>query len=219
MKRIVFLVSGSGGTLKFLFYAIELLRIQFDIVGVIADRQCGSLEFAQSKAIYSKKIIYTRNKVEELRTQLSHLNPDIIITNIHKIIDEETLNLWNEKFLNVHYSLLPSFSGLIGMETIKKAKEQNVKFIGGTCHSVSKEVDAGKILQQGCFGYDWENDENAGDTVFKTTCFCLLGTIYKNHSNFSESISINNHQVYFSPKLNFICEKFDNNFWKLVNNN
>lgn len=215
MKRIVFLVSGDGGTLKFLYYAIELLNANFQIVGVLADRECNSLNFASNKNIYSKKIIYTKDNRDELRMHLSLLNPDIIVTNIHKIIDEETLKLWDKKFINVHYSLLPSFGGIIGMETVRKAKQQNVKFIGGTCHEVTKEVDGGKILQQGCFSVDWEDDCFVVDTIFKITCYCLLGSIYKD-DNKLDSILINNNKVSFSPPLTFVNNGFDDDFWNLI---
>lgn len=219
MIRIVFLVSGSGGTLKFLFNAIRILNINFEIVGVIADRECQSLQFAEKENIYSKKIKYTKDNVEELREQLFFLNPDIIVTNIHKIIDEETLSYWENKFLNVHYSLLPSFGGLIGMETVEKAKEQNVKFIGGTCHKVNKNVDSGKILQQGCFSVDWNDEKLVVDSVFKTTCFCLLGSIYQSGKKSTEAILINNYKVQFSPPISFETGSFNDLFWSFVKNN
>ena len=219
MIRIVFLVSVSGGTLKFLFNAIRILNINFEIVGVIADRECQSLQFAEKENIYSKKIKYTKDNVEELREQLFFLNPDIIVTNIHKIIDEETLSYWENKFLNVHYSLLPSFGGLIGMETVEKAKEQNVKFIGGTCHKVNKNVDSGKILQQGCFSVDWNDEKLVVDSVFKTTCFCLLGSIYQSGKKSTEAILINNYKVQFSPPISFETGSFNDLFWSFVKNN
>lgn len=219
MKKIVFLVSGSGGTLKFLYHAIKVLNINFKIVGVIADRECQSLKFAENENIFSKKIKYTKENVGELREQLFSLNPDIIITNIHKIIDEETLTIWDDKFINVHYSLLPSFGCLIGMETIIKAKNQNVKFIGSTCHKVTKDVDAGKILQQGCFSVDWNNEEFVIESIFKTACFCLLGSLYRNGNKSTEVILINNYKVQFSPPISFDSYEFDDNFWDLIKNN
>ena len=219
MKRIVFLVSGSGGTLKFLYYAIEILKIDFQIVGVLADRECDSLKFAEFKNIYAKKIIYKSDNAVELRAQLSYLSPDIIITNIHKIIDEETLRLSTGKFINVHYSLLPSFAGMIGMETVIKAREQNVHFIGGTCHEVTKDVDSGKILQQGCFSVNWNDDNSIIDSVFKTTCYCLLGGIYKDEKIKNDVVLINNYRVCFSPPLSFTDNKFSDEFWNLIRSN
>jgi phosphoribosylglycinamide formyltransferase-1 len=185
----------------------------------LADRDCNSLKFAESKNIFAREIIYSQNSVSELRSYLTLLDPDMIVTNIHKIIDEETLTLWEGKFINVHYSLLPSFAGMIGMETVKKAKEQNVKFVGGTCHSVTKHVDAGRIIQQGCFSVDWDYDDFVIECIFKTTCYCLLGSIYNDKKFQYEIISINNYNVHFSPPINFEENKFNSNFWKLIKNN
>ncbi|WP_166921701.1 formyltransferase family protein [Flavobacterium poyangense] len=218
MKKIVFLVSGDGGTLKFLYHAINFLNLNFQIVGVIADRECQSLQFAEKENIFSLKIKYTKENTEELQKQLFFLNPDLIITNIHKIIDEKTLGIWENKFINVHYSLLPGFAGLIGMDTVKKAKDQNVKFIGSTCHLVNKEVDSGMILQQGCFSVDWENDNFVIDTVFKTACICLLEAIDQSQNKSNEFVVLNNFKVQFSPPISSNTDVFTNEFWNLIRN-
>ncbi len=223
MKKIVFLVSGSGGSLKFLHSALERMNINAKIIGILSDRNCLALDFANQKKIYSKQIKYNQNYVIELQDELDFLNPDLIITNIHKIIDEGTLNRFPDKFINLHYSLLPSYKGYIGMKTVLKAKEDNVGFIGGTCHLVNKEVDGGKIIQQGCFSVDWNNVDNVIDTVFKTSCLCLLegaiGRLGLDKEVGREQLVFNNSIVYFSPKLSVGDFNFDDSFWSLINNN
>lgn len=222
IKKIVFLVSGNGGTLKFIFYAINKLKLPICIVGIIADRKTSIEKFALDNGIYYSQVAYNQSRPLELQKELTNLQPDIIITNIHKIIDSKTLNLFKSRYLNLHYSLLPSFSGNIGMVTVKKAKEQNVGFIGGTCHEVSEIVDAGKIIHQGCFSVDWENDENCIDTTFKTSCFAVLGGICTKLGITSKQTSkliINNTEVIFSPPLPLSNIDFKNDFWNLIKNN
>jgi len=216
-KRIVFLVSGGGGTLKFIYFAIEKLQLPIQIVGIVADRETTLEKFAIENNIYYNQITYKRSDPVKLQNELNELKPDVIITNIHKIIDSDTLNMFPSKFINLHYSLLPSFSGFIGMETVEKAKEQNVGFIGGTCHEVNEIVDAGKIIHQGCFAVDWNNDNEIIDTVFKTSCFAILGGIctklnIKQH--FTTSLKINNKEIFFSPELPISNLKFDYEFWE-----
>ena len=53
-KKIVFLVSGGGGTLKFIFFAIEKLQLPIQIVGIIADRVTNLEKFANKNNIYYK---------------------------------------------------------------------------------------------------------------------------------------------------------------------
>lgn len=221
MNRIVFLVSGAGGSLKFVFYALAKMKVNVQIVGVISDRDCLALEFGQKNNIYSKKIKYDKSNVLELQDELKKLNPDIIVTNIHKIIDIDTLKCFPNKFINLHYSLLPSFGGLIGMETALKAKEQNVGFIGGTCHLVNEELDAGKIIFQACFSVNWQTDLDFVDTLFKSSSIVLLGGIFKTlqiEELETEQLDINNKTIYFSPKLPFKIN-FEKDFWEKLKNN
>ncbi len=218
MKKIVFLVSGSGGTLRFLYYAIKRLELDIEITGVISDRECTALDFAVQNKIYSKKIKYDRTSPGDLRSELETLQPGLIVTNIHKIIDTGTLKIFPEKFINLHYSLLPSFGGIIGMETVERAKKLNTGFIGGTCHEVCEEVDAGRIIQQGCFAVDWDRDKDIVDTVFKVSCIVLLGGIMTKFvlsSGTKEQLILNNRKANFSPALPF-DDVFDDALWELI---
>lgn len=219
IKKIVFLVSGGGGTLKFVFNAIDKLKLPMKIIGIVADREVSLEKFASDNNIFFKQIKYKKSEPLELQEVLKELNPDLIITNIHKIIDYETLGLFKAKFINLHYSLLPSFSGCIGMETIKRAKEQNVGFIGGTCHEVNEIVDAGKIIHQGCFKVDWTRDVDLIDTVFKTSSLLILGGICTKLGVFinkTEKLLINDKEVIFSPVLPLTNLDFSNEFWDLL---
>lgn len=215
-KKIVFLVSGGGGTLKFIYFAIKKLKLPIEIVGIVADRETVLENFAKENSIYYNQISYKRAEPKELQKELSHLNPDLIITNIHKIIDEETLTMFPSKFINLHYSLLPSFAGYIGMETVQIAKAQNVGFIGGTCHEVNEIVDAGKIIHQGCFAIDWSIDTDIVDTVFKTSCLVILGGICTKleiKEEWTKKVVINKKEILFSPKLPVSNLNFEENFW------
>jgi phosphoribosylglycinamide formyltransferase-1 len=207
MKNIVFLVSGGGANLRFIQLASKSLNLNFRISGVISDRDILFQDFLKSHNIDFVKVNYSIENPLELRTELKRLEPDLIVTNIHKVIDSETLSEFDGKFINLHYSLLPAFSGLIGMKTLHQAKLQNVQFVGGTCHEVIEMVDAGKILYQGAFAVgDWQSEkfELIVDTVFKLSCLLLLsGIVHKLffYKGRLQTASINQKTVYFSPSL------------------
>lgn len=220
MKSIVFLVSGAGSNLKFIHFALKSLKINARIVGVIADRDIPFEDFLICEDIYFKKIKYNRQYNNELFIELNKLNPDVIVTNIHKILDVDILTKFLNKFINLHYSLLPAFSGLIGMKTIEEAQSQNVGFVGGTCHEVIESVDAGKILFQSCFAVnDWnsQNFDIIVDTVFKTSCLLLLsGILYKigiKLGHLSQG-SINGYDIKYSPSLYIESQEFANDIYK-----
>lgn len=197
MKKIIFLVSGNGGTLKFLCAAINALQLPLEIVKVVADRKCGAYDFACAKKIDAEIISYNQENNQELVTRLKDIEVDLIVTNIHKILDIDVLNLHADKFINLHYSLLPAFGGLFGMKTVDAAKKQNVQFVGGTCHKVSEKVDAGEIICQGCFAVDWSKPiEDVYDQVFQVSCLAFLNSVIIILDIFSD------------PTQNQLCKNF-----------
>ena len=106
------------------------------------------------------------------------------------------------------------------METIVKAQEQNVCFIGGTCHIVNENVDAGKIIGQACFSVNWKTDLNSIDTLFKSSSILLLGGIFKTlqiEESQTFHLNVNNKIIYFSPELPFKIN-FEIDFWQKVKN-
>lgn len=219
LKRIVFLVSGGGGTLIFMNEIIKELNLPISIIAVIGDRDCNALLYAKN-SIYNKKIKYNKDYNIELKKELLELNPDFIITNFYKILDKEIVSLFRNKLINLHYSLLPSFSGVIGMETIVAAKFKNSKFIGTTAHLVDEIVDNGKILSQSCFSVDWEKDKLVEDTIFRSGCITLLNTIIllselNNKVNLS-SINLNSFRVSFSPNISFDISELNEAFWEKI---
>ncbi len=210
--KICFLASGGGGNFKFFKMAIKENLIKNIELFLIADRECGSLDFAQDNGIYNKKINYKRSDNKELLQELEKINPDIIVTNWHKIIDEEVVKKYYGKLINLHYSLLPAFDGLIGIEPIKQAYEKNCQYVGTTCHYVDEGVDSGKIISQALVKTDIAIDE-AIQEIFQKGCLILLNSIVKLSDEEIIEISQNNKFEY-SPNLVFDNKIFNDGFWK-----
>lgn len=179
MNSIVFLVSGGGGSLRYIFRSLELCTNSIDIVAVIGDRESEAITFAREQKINSYVIKYKRDEPAELNSLLSSIQPDIVITNIHKILNISTLEASKSQFINLHYSLLPSFKGLIGMSTVDQARILNSRFIGVTSHMVTEELDCGLILNQAAFIPQWTSQkiELIYDTIFQAGCLVLLSSI------------------------------------------
>ena len=62
-----------------------------------------------------------------------------------KILSKAFIKNFNGKILNIHPSLLPKFKGL---NTHKRAIENNEKYSGCTVHFVSAKLDSGKTILQ-----------------------------------------------------------------------
>ena len=87
--------------------------------------------------------------------------------------------------MNLHYSLLPSFSGLIGMKPVELAIKSGSKIIGVTAHFAEIQVDQGKHIARINFSakkYNAFSDE-VKSLIFRCGCYCLLAAIYNQHSN------------------------------------
>lgn len=225
MKKLIFLVSGGGGNLKFIAkYIKEISPNEFKIEAVIADRECGALQFAKKLGLTSFLISYSKESPKELQILLERLNADFIITTFHKVIEKEIVSLFKGKLINLHYSLLPSFKGLIGDKTVKEAIKLGCKFIGSTTHYVDCEVDSGKIISQCAFPIgDNPPFDNVMEAVFQSGCINLLNSLYT-ISGVKKSESNDDYFVlkplgtvlFFSPILRFNTDFLNERFWHEV---
>ena len=62
-----------------------------------------------------------------------------------RILSKNFLKNFKGKIINIHPSLLPKYKGL---NTHKRAIENNEKFSGCTVHYVTPKLDSGKIILQ-----------------------------------------------------------------------
>ena len=151
IKRIVFLCSGGGGNLRFIYECQNIGLVPYTIAGVIADRKCNAITFASLKSIPNFIIDYDESPDVEndIKKILNEMKPDVIVTTIHKILGKRLLDSFGNIFINLHYSYLPAYKGLIGMRPVDLAVKLKAAFIGTTCHFVDEDVDSGEIITQG----------------------------------------------------------------------
>jgi len=151
LYKIAVLVSGNGSNLQAIIDAIEDGRLDCTIEYVIADRKCYGVERAKKHGI--KTFVLDRKGFkEELSQRILEIigeNLDLIVlVGFLSILDGEILNVYKNKIINIHPSLLPKFSGkgMYGIkvhEAVLKAKEEET---GCSVHFVTGEVDAGKVI-------------------------------------------------------------------------
>lgn len=214
--KLCFLVSAGGGNFKFFHLAQKKGILKNLELSVIADRECNALAYAQKEKVYNRLITYKRNNNKELLTELSAINPDIIVTNWHKIIDEKTVLTYKGKMINLHYSLLPAFKGLIGIEPIIKAIDNNCQYIGVTCHYVEEEIDGGKIISQAILKRDNLEAKDIVQKCFEFGALILLNSIVllTRSDIINKKFILKNERFEFSPNLVFDDSCFDKEFWK-----
>lgn len=153
--KIVILGSGNGSNaLAILKLASENALGEAKIVGVLSDvEDAGILEHAKNHGVSNRFINpgtisskltgkFEDNWIDEIK----QFSPDLIVlAGFMRVIKQKFLSTFNNKIINLHPSLLPSFPGL---NSIKQAFEKKVKITGCTVHWVNQEIDGGEIIAQ-----------------------------------------------------------------------
>ena len=74
----------------------------------------------------------------------------IVLAGYLAIVSENLINKYQNKIINIHPSLIPSFCGpgYYGIHVHEEVYKRGVKVSGATVHFVSKVVDGGPIILQ-----------------------------------------------------------------------
>ena len=158
MKKIAVLVSGGGTNLQALIDAQhrgEIINGEIALV-VSSSPTAYALERAANagidtivvnKADYTDRHEMTRALVSQLQERSIDL---VVFAGFMYILTEEITQAFQNRMMNVHPALIPSFcgEGYYGLHVHEKALEYGVKLSGATVHFVSEECDGGPIILQ-----------------------------------------------------------------------
>lgn len=154
MFKIGVLVSGGGSNLQSIIDKSQSGELQCKVEVVIGDRECYGVERAKEAGIdgytLDRKVL-KKELCREIDKIVSERGVDLIVlAGFLSIIDEEFVNKWKGRIINIHPSLLPKFGGpgMYGIrvhEAVLKAGEQES---GCTVHYVDTGVDSGEIIAQ-----------------------------------------------------------------------
>ena len=148
MVRIAVLVSGGGTNLQALIDAVNENYINGEIVFVGSNRmKAYGLERARNHNIEALCIKDEALLIEKLLEKKVDL---IVLAGYLAILSENFINHFENKIINIHPSLIPSFcgEGMYGIHVHEAAFKRGVKVSGATVHFVSNVVDGGPIILQ-----------------------------------------------------------------------
>ncbi len=158
MLKIAVLVSGGGTNLQAIIDGIENGTITNAKIDVVISNNEGvySLERAAKAGIDAKvispKYFETRAQFNEaLYDELVSRGVDLIVlAGCLVVIPEKIINHFENRIINIHPSLIPSFcgTGYYGLKVHEKALERGVKVSGATVHFVDAGTDTGPIIDQ-----------------------------------------------------------------------
>lgn len=222
---VVLLCSGGGGNLRFVDACIDRgIAPGLCIVAVLTDRDCGASDYAMAKGIPTRSIDFAQPAQRALIDELQALGPSVVVTTVHRILAPEVVDAFRGRLINLHYSLLPAFSGSIGTTPVRQALEYGARFVGTTVHFVDDVVDAGRpIIQSATPVFDGDRTEDVMDSVFRCGCISLmhaldsLGATRQRKENAKRAfISASGRLSFFSPSPVFRPEYESDAFWDQI---
>ena len=148
MVRIAVLVSGGGTNLQALIDAVNENYINGEIVFVGSNRmKAYGLERARNHNIEALCIKDEALLIEKLIKKKVDL---VVLAGYLAILSDNFINHFENKIINIHPSLIPSFCGpgYYGIHVHEEAFKRGVKVAGATVHFVSAVVDGGPIILQ-----------------------------------------------------------------------
>ena len=152
MLKVAVLVSGGGTNLQAILDAVDSGKITNAKVEKVISNVAGAyaLERAKNAGIDAHVILkadWETALIKEIEGCGAQL---IVLAGFMAILSENFTKHFENKIINVHPSLIPSFcgEGMYGLHVHEAALAKGVKVSGATVHFVNEEVDGGKIIAQ-----------------------------------------------------------------------
>ncbi len=158
MVNIAVLVSGGGTNLQAILDAQARGDIHNGRVSVVVSsndkayaleraKQAGVPGVVRRKKDYTSGAEYCRALAQFLQEQDIGL---IVLAGFMTVLDEEFCKNFENRIINVHPSLIPSFcgDGFYGLHVHEAALAKGVKVTGATVHFVNAITDGGPIIAQ-----------------------------------------------------------------------
>ena len=158
MLNIAVLVSGGGTNLQALIDAEKAGKIENGHISVVVASKPGVYALERAKNAGIEGIVLARKDFanvdaysDALEKLLKEKKTDLIVlAGFMTITNERFTKAFENKIINVHPALIPSFcgKGFYGLHVHEAALARGVKVSGATVHFVNEVCDGGPIILQ-----------------------------------------------------------------------
>lgn len=156
--KVAVLVSGGGTNLGALIDAEKKGIIKSGKISLVISNKVGAYALERAKNAGIEALTVTKTECgsqgafeEKLIDELTSRGIELIVlAGFMAILSEEFTRTFEDRIINVHPSLIPSFcgKGFYGLRVHEAALEYGVKVTGATVHYVNEIPDGGKIILQ-----------------------------------------------------------------------
>lgn len=144
--RFSMLSAGRGSNFNAIMQRIAANELNAQCISLITPKGSKAAEVAEKYKVPVRLI-----DGENLLSILQSDNPDLVVMSGYmRRLPENIFDFFENRIINIHPSLLPSFGGkgCYGIHVHEKVLEAGVKITGVTIHYVNKDYDSGKIIAQ-----------------------------------------------------------------------
>ena len=152
MMNIAVLASGRGSNFSAIIRAAKKGKIKANLSLLVCDNpKAGAVGRAKRAGVkiamvkredFSSRDDFERKIIEHLQQNNIDL---VVLAGFMRMLGHELISRYENKIINIHPALLPSFKGAHG---IKDAFDYGVKVTGVTVHFVDGQMDHGPIILQ-----------------------------------------------------------------------
>ncbi len=158
LTKIAVLVSGGGTNLQALLDAQAAGKLPHGEVVLVVSSKPGAYALERAEKAGVEALTVSRKDFasidgfcDALLRELQGRDIDmVVLAGFLSILNAKFIHAYENRILNVHPSLIPSFcgKGFYGLKVHEAALARGVKVTGATVHLVNEEADAGPILLQ-----------------------------------------------------------------------
>ena len=162
-KKIAILISGNGSNMIELLkdmrnedhpgIPILVIADNYNADGIKKAKKFGCIAKVIDFQSFSSKFNFENKLIYLLKKNQIEL---ICLAGFMKVLSKKFVDVYKNRILNIHPSLLPLYQGL---ETHQRVLTQGLPFHGATVHVVTEKIDKGKIIAQGITYVSKKDDE------------------------------------------------------------
>lgn len=181
--RLAVFASGSGSNYEAIVEACRDGRIDAEVVLLVCDKP-GAKVLERAKRYGTESYAFTPKEFESreayetiIADMLDERGVDFIcLAGYMRIVGKVLLSRYEQRIVNIHPSLLPSFKGA---HAIQDAVDYGVKIFGVTTHYVDETLDGGRIIDQGAIVYEGSDIEELTNLIHNIEHKLYVKTINK----------------------------------------
>ena len=168
------LVSGGGTNLQAIIDAIDSGIVSHSEISLVISNVEGAYALKRAENAKIKTAVVTKKSEgsqEAFENKIISILKEneielIVLAGFMSILSESFTKKYENRILNIHPSLIPSFcgKGFYGLKVHEAALEYGVKVTGATVHFVNEIPDGGKIIMQKAV---YINDDDTAESLQK----------------------------------------------------